>query len=110
MPREIAAENVNFNTGLVFRSDDMITRIRVDVRASTDDPKFPYQITFHNLHVGDRGGNKPIELQHGNSGYIWIDGGHSVSHLTAHGHVFNIRDVQKSLIASINLWDLKPEL
>jgi hypothetical protein len=62
------------HTGLVFRSTDLKTRVRVDIRPSYDEVR-PYQLSFYNLAAGDRHGSAPVELQHGDSGYIWIEEG-----------------------------------
>ena len=37
------------------------------------------------------------------SGYVWIERGHSVSHLTAAGHPFTIRDQYKREVFTVTL-------
>ena len=109
---QIIREGVKFNTGLVIRSADFLTRVRVDFAENADktDNDRPYSIAFYNLAVGDRGGDKPIELQHGDSGYIWIDGGESVTHATDAYHTFTIRNADKDTFFSVTIENLNDEL
>ena len=105
-------ESVNFKTGLVLRSADMLTRMRIDFgkNPNATDTHRPFAISFYNLAYGDRGGDKPIELQHGASGYVWIDGGSAVKHATAPDHKFTVRNSQKSIFFSVTLEEKKDEL
>ena len=66
-----ARELVSFSSGLILRSADFKTRVYVEVSKS-EDPSNPYLLAIYNLSHGDRNGDEPIELQHSNSGYIWI--------------------------------------
>lgn len=89
----------------VFRSSDMMTRIRVDIKYGTGDPSRPYTLKFHNLALHDRGGSKPVELKHGSSGYIWIDGGKDALQFTDVGPKFTIFDYTKKSVFSVTLLD-----
>lgn len=106
-------EAVKFDTGLVIRSQDFNTRVRVDFTANnaTDaEAVHPYSISFYNLAIGDRGGDKPVELQHSGSGYIWIDGGHVITHVTDRDHPFTIRNTNKDVVFTVTLFEENDEL
>lgn len=62
-----------------------------------------YKLSFYNLAYGDRGGEKPVELKHSNSGYIWIEGGHHVTHWTSENHPFTFYDVNKKIVYSVKV-------
>lgn len=64
------------SSSFIIRSSDLVNRLLVTVAATEqEDMERPYSISIVNLAYGDREfGNKPVELQHGQSGYIWIDG------------------------------------
>jgi hypothetical protein len=64
------------SSSFVVRSSDLVNRLLVTVSATEQgDVERPYFISIVNLAFGDREfGNKPVELQHGDSGFIWIDG------------------------------------
>lgn len=109
-PMEVNTELVKFNTSLLFRSSDLVTRVLVTFGASQNDPLRPYTLGFHNLASGDRGGDKPVELKHGGSGWIWIDGGSSQTHTTDAGHRFTIFDTQKAIVFSVTLLPHNDEL
>ena len=53
-----------------MRSSDLRTRVLIDFHKAPADQidTYPYQITFYNLALGDRDGDKPVELKHGESG------------------------------------------
>lgn len=89
----------------------MTTRVLVDFHQSPPDniDTYPYQVTFYNLAIGDRNGDKPIELKHGESGYLWIEGGHHASHLTGPIHKFTIRDHNREDVFSISLAEAPKE-
>jgi hypothetical protein len=100
---ENARESVKFGTGLILRSSDFKTRVRVEVTQSKDSPGNPYLVSFFNLASGDRGGDEPVELQHSNSGYIWVDGGKKVAHNTDVNHPFVIRNAEKQIVFTFTL-------
>jgi hypothetical protein len=105
-------ENVNLGTGFVLRSSDLRTRVRVVIKANPDkkDKKRPFALSFYNLAYGDRGRAVPVELQHSKSGFIWIDGGHVVTHVTDFHHVFTIRDGEKNMVFSIAVQEVEKDL
>lgn len=101
---------VKFGTGLTLRSGDMKSRVRLNFAGVPDNKDYPYSITFVNIHEDDRGGSKPIELQHGGSEYVWIDGGNSLTHLTGAIHEFHVRTSLKDHFFTVNFWDKRDEL
>ena len=109
-PGETRVESVKYNTSLTIRSSDLVTRLRLDFGANKNNTLYPYVISFKNMHVDDRGGNKPLELQHGGSEYIWIDGGNVITHLTGPIHEFHVKDATKEPLVTVSLWDEKDEL
>ena len=44
-----------------------------------------------------------IELKHSNSGYMWIEGTHAVTHDTDVNHIFEIRDSKKRPLIHISV-------
>ena len=61
-PGKITREGVAYGTGgLTIRTKDLETRVRLDVSPSNE-PSRPNALSFYNLAVADRGGNKPVEL------------------------------------------------
>lgn len=82
----------------------------MSVDVNNEDPERPYNIGFHNLGVGLRGNNIPIELKHGNSGYIWIDSGLSLVHSTNVNHQFTVFGNDKSVAVSVTLLPVREEL
>lgn len=101
---------MKYNTQLLFRGADLSTRVLVNFTSSDEDPERPYVIGFYNLALGDRPGDKPIELKHSDSGFIWIDGGHLVAHTTAAFHTFTIRNTDKEDVFSVTLQEDNEEL
>ena len=95
-----------------MRSADFKYRVRVDVNkvAAPNDSENKYVMAIYNLASGDRGGDEPIELQHSNSGYVWIDGGFGVAHNTDVMHPFTIRNSNKDVIFTITLNPIVDEL
>lgn len=104
-PGTNAREAIRFDTGLVLRSSDFKTRVRVEISKAPEEEANgnSYSISIFNLAAGDRGGDQPIELQHSTSGFIWIDGGMAVSHFTDVMHPFVIRNVDKTVVMTITL-------
>jgi hypothetical protein len=54
--------------------------------------------------------DEKIELKHSNTGYVWIEPGQMVCHITDHSHPFELRNVAKEPIAEIVVKDPKDEL
>jgi hypothetical protein len=102
-------EAVKFGTSLVIRTADFKTRVRLDFAQSSEAGN-PYVLAFYNLASGDRDGDDPLELQHSNSGFIWIDGGKRVAHNTDINHPFVVRDVDKKILFTITLQPNDDEL
>ena len=87
-----------------LRSSDFKFRVRLTIRdrVAKDADSLAFRIGFHNLnHDGNPG--SAVELQHGNSGYIWIESGNEVTHTTDAHHHFILRDANKVQIADIVL-------
>jgi hypothetical protein len=97
-------------TSYVIRSSDMRSRLMITFERNQDaetSAKRPFLLTFANLAYGDRGGDQPLELQHGKSGYIWLEGGHYVAHSTGPGHRFVFRDVNKEEMLTVVLFEME---
>lgn len=91
-------------TAFVIRSADMTSRMRVTIGENTqNDPERPYTLAFVNLSVEDRQGPFPLELQHSNAGYVWVDPGDVVEHVTAQNHIFTVRDKSKRAVFSVTI-------
>ena len=106
-------EAVTLGSSIIIRSGDLRTRARVEVRAALDEFSSggnPYILSIFNMAFADRPESSPVELQHSNSGYIWIEGGHVVSHNTDLNHPFVIRDYQKQIVFSVTLNFMDNEL
>lgn len=106
-------EAVTLGSSIILRSADLKTRVRVEVNAALDEISSggnPYILSIFNMAFADRPESSPVELQHSNSGYIWIEGGHVVSHNTDVNHPFVVRDTQKQDVFTITLNFLDNEL
>ena len=99
------SEQVFSPTSFVIRSADLTSRMRVTIgfndKGGKLDKDRPYTISFVNLSVEDRHGPFPLELQHSNAGYVWIDPSEVVEHITGPNHIFTVRDKQKQAIFSV---------
>merc|ERR1712195_88277 len=87
-----------------LRSSDFKFRVRLTIRdrVAKDPDTLAFRLTMHNLnHDGNPG--SAVELQHGNSGFIWIESGNEVTHTTDAHHHFILRDANKAEIADIVL-------
>ena len=101
-------EGTKLGSSFIFRAADMRNRVRVHIDQNMDavgTQYRPYQLTFYNLAYGDRDGDYPIELQHGQSGYLWLEGSHYVAHNTNSGHKFTIRDANHMELFSVIVFD-----
>ena len=106
-------EAINLGSSIILRSGDLRTRVKVEVNAAQDEISSggnPYVISIFNMAYADRPESSPVELQHSNSGYIWIEGGHVVSHNTDVNHPFIVRDSKKQVAFTITLNFLDNEL
>jgi len=108
MPEYMNSHVFYFGAAFILRSEDMTTRIKVFIDKS-DDPARPYRLTIINLSADD---TKPqVELKHSKSGFVWIEGTHSVTHETDKEHQFEIRDNKHNPIMSVAIQTLdKSEL
>lgn len=98
------SEQVVPGTAFVLRSADLTTRMRVTIdQNKAADPDRPFTLSFVNLSVEDRHGPFPLELQHSNAGYVWVDPGNVVEHVTAQNHIFTIRDKTKRPVFSVTI-------
>ena len=71
-------EAVELGTALVIRSSDLQTRMRLEFHPAEDpiaSNNNPYILSLYNMAHFDRRAD-PVELQHSNSGYIWIERNH----------------------------------
>jgi len=104
MPEYMNSHVFYFGSAFVLRSEDMTTRVKVFIDKS-DDATRPYRITIVNLSADD---DKPqVELKHSKSGYVWIEGTHSVTHDTDKLHPFEIRDGNRNPILSVAIQTLE---
>ena len=102
-PKYQNSHTTYFGHAFIVRSSDLKRRIKIILNKS-DDPLRPFKLSFINLSGDDDA--PEIELKHSTGGYIWIEGTHSVTHDTDADHVFEIRDSQRTPIASF--WVTKP--
>lgn len=103
-PSSTQSEQVVPGTSFVIRSADLTSRVRVTIGENkASDSDRPYTISFVNLSVEDRHGPFPLELQHSNAGFIWIDPADVVEHITGQNHVFTVRDKSKSPVFSVTI-------
>merc|ERR1711933_10535 len=94
-----------FDHAFVVRGSDFKFRVKVVVSENKDKKTegnkvtHPYELTIKNIAFrGDA-----VELKHGKSGYIWIDGGKQVTHATDPYHLFTLRDGDKDELLTIIL-------
>merc|ERR1719356_2159114 len=99
-PMSHKAQNCKFDHSFVIRSADFSFRMKVFVQANKEDVDRPYRITFKNLAFeGD-----PVELKHSSSGFIWINQGEQVTHITDHMHPFTFRRRGEVDVVTIEIW------
>ena len=108
-PGDTATESLVAGSSFVIRSADLSTRIRVNFDLN-EDPDRPFSLGIVNLSVDDRHGPFPVELQHSNSGFVWVDPGEVVTHMTAENHVFTVRDKSKHEVFSVTVHGKNTEL
>jgi hypothetical protein len=106
-------ENVVPGSSFILRASDFSTRVRVTFTMNPDPQEAverPYTLRFVNLAMEDRDGPHPLELKHSDAGYIWIDPMEYVEHITAHNHVFEIRDKEHTAVFQVSIRDGSEEL
>jgi hypothetical protein len=92
-------QNTNLDHGFTIRTTDMEVRLGVRIHEG-EGAEFPYKICINNLSHDDQAS---VELQHSSSGFVWIDGGQSVCHLTDIRHEFTIRTYKKNEVVSFSV-------
>merc|ERR1712032_56387 len=95
----------------IFRSTDVKYRMKVTVynkKAAEELHKetletfsnFPHQITLKNLHYET---GEPVEIQHSEKDYTWLEPGKENTQNTEGGHNFTIRSKDKSALLQVLL-------
>lgn len=99
------SEQIFDGAAFVIRSADLTTRMRVSIsfNKNHEDRERPFTISLVNLSIEDRSGPYPVELQHSDAGYVWIDPTDVVEHITGQNHIFTIRDKTKSPVFSVTI-------
>lgn len=83
-------------------------RSRVTLFAHEDTLQ-PFKVSFHNIMLEED--PEPIELQHHDEGFIWIEPNHQITHATIGGHEFILKDKNHNSRFSIEVHQLdKDEL
>ncbi len=85
-----------------------MSRVRVSFfrndQPAEDGSLFPYAIKFVNLAMEDRAETHPLELKHGDGGYLWIEPSEFVEHMTDAEHTFQIRDRNHEPLFNIKIF------
>ncbi|KAJ1447641.1 hypothetical protein M885DRAFT_542083 [Pelagophyceae sp. CCMP2097] len=97
---------IAFNDTFTFRSGDMKWRARVSFYQHDDEDQ-PYKVSIHNIMTED--GAEPIELQHHDEAFIWIDPSHHMTHSAAGGNAFSLRDLKHNDRVSFDVHTLDNE-
>lgn len=62
-------------------------------------PHQPYKLGFMNLmHEGGK-----VELKHSTSGFVWLDSGEHIEHMTDVRHEFELRNLEHESKATVTL-------
>jgi len=103
-PGRTQSEQVFSGSSFVIRSSDLTSRIRVTISKNNGkDRERPFTISLVNMAIEDRNGPFPLEVQHSNAGYIWVDPGDVVEHITGPNHIFTVRDKTKKSVFSVSI-------
>jgi hypothetical protein len=104
-------ERVRIGTSLMLESSDFRNRVVIEVTKNPDaaDMERPYNIRFYNIGL-NRNDFSPIELEHGTSGYVWIEPGQYVTHNSAVRVPFTLRDNNHNPILTTEIFAYEPEL
>merc|ERR1712007_91765 len=90
------------NHTFVVRSSDMKFRAKI-VTMVNHEPEsndmHPFKLRFKNIMLE----GTPMELKLSTSGYVWLDPGHALEHLTDVFHNFDLRDKANTPIVSVHL-------
>lgn len=87
-----------FGHSFIVRSADMKTRVKIVFEKGTDRN---YKLSVLNLSADDN--EHAVELKHGKSGFLWIEGTHVVSQDTDEYHTFEIRDAKREPLVSFSV-------
>lgn len=103
-------EHVMPESSFVYRSGDFYNRIRITIGMNRNfETARPFAITFANMNnLNDRDAGFPMEIQHSNGGYFWLEPGSIVKHITAENHIFTIRDADNQCIFRIVIKGIVP--
>lgn len=88
-PGSSVGQYVSLDDSFAIRSGDLVWRSRLTVYANEDETQ-PFKLSFHNVMVDDDA--QPIELQHHDEGFLWIEPNHHVTHSSIGGHKFIVKD------------------
>jgi hypothetical protein len=104
-------ERIKVGSALVLESADFRNRMVIEVTKNADsaDKDRPFNIRFYNVGL-NRDDFAPLELEHGTSGYVWIEPGQYITHNTAIRVPFTLRDNNKNPLVSAELFTFEPEL
>ena len=108
LPGAEASESLNPGSTFTLRSADFSSRVRVtfDLNAeeeNNEEGTLPYTIKIVNLAMTDRAGAHPLELKHGDGGYIWIEPSEFVLHMTDVEHTFELNDPNHVPFVSVKI-------
>ena len=98
-----AVHSIHLGHGFAVRTSNMQVRIGMTV-FDGEEEDFPYRFCFENLSHDD---NAALELQHGTSGYVWINGGQELCHMTGTHHGFTFRTTEQETVATFSLMPLQ---
>merc|ERR1711934_711382 len=101
-PGAAIAHTVAYGHSFVLRTSSHKYRVQVKVRANDEvehQANHPYKLGFLNLmHEGGK-----AELKHSSSGYMWLDSGEHIEHMTHVRHEFELRNLEHKLKATVML-------
>ena len=97
-------------SSFVLRSADLVHRVRITIFRTNVDRLRPYRIAFESLSIDDRDGNSPLELQHSDTDYVWLDPFVTEQHFAARGSLFIIRDKNGTGFASLSVLGPQSEI
>ena len=86
------------------RSDDFQFRIQFSISDEVDSTTHDFEIGLRNL------GDTAIEVEHGESNFLWLEPGSHMRHLTSVKEIFNIRNGKKENMVALLILDDMEEL
>lgn len=104
-------EKIRVGSTLMVETSDFRNRLVIEVTSNTDneDQERPFNIRFYNIGL-NRNDFAPLELEHGTSGYVWVEPGQYVTHNTAVRVPFTLRDSNHVPVITTELFTYEPEL